>query len=54
MNSMREYSNISHNDAWTKHLKKLGQRAENTSFSVTVGWQNHPNHGLSRPSKWGK
>lgn len=55
MNSMRENSNISHNDAWTKHIRKLSQNRENAQFPApAAGSYSRQKHGLSKQSKWGK
>ena len=55
MNRVREYLNILHNEAWTNHLKKLGQGRENTRVSAPVT-ESHVriNHGYSKQSRWGK
>jgi len=58
MNSMRENSNISHNDAWTKHIRKLSQHRENAQFPApAAGLYGCQKQGLSKQSKqskWGK
>jgi len=55
MNSMRENSNISHNDAWTKHIRKLSQHRENAQFPAPAAeLYGRQKHGLSKQSKWGK
>jgi len=54
MNKMHEYSTISHNDSWAKHIKKLSQSRESTAFSVSATTQRRQQHGLSSKPKWGK
>ena len=54
MHNMRDYSNIAHSDAWSKHLKKVRQCPENVPLPDSVKQQSHQNQTISRPSKWGK
>ncbi len=55
MNSMREYSNISQNDAWAKHIKKLSQSRDNAQFPApSTGSHTRQNHSLLKQSKWGR
>lgn len=54
MHNMRDYSNIAHSDAWSKHLKKVSERAENVPLPESVKQQSHQNQIIPRPSKWVK
>jgi hypothetical protein len=36
MHNMRDYSNIAHSDAWSKHLKKVSKFTENVLFPESV------------------
>ncbi|MFT5134615.1 MAG: hypothetical protein ACI9SC_003095 [Gammaproteobacteria bacterium] len=54
MNSLRENLTASHKDAWTNHLKKLGQSPENAQFPPPVALARPSSQSFSRLAKWGK
>ncbi len=54
MSGTREFSTITHNDAWSKHIKKLSQGRDNSQFSHSTAVPNQSHQGLSKKPKWGK